>query len=114
MSKTTNHGTFTHLEGDLAWTIAEHRTPTDAIEMTRALMDVDGGELELLGLSPDCEQAIFWDHMLRGVRTTRFDVDGVAALGEADTDGARRKGEYLQGEDVREWAWLHPRHRWII
>lgn len=113
MSKTTNHGVFTHLEGDLAWTIAEHRNATDAIEMTRAIMEADEGEHELLGLTSDCEQAIFWDHMLRGVRTARFDVEGVAELGETDTDGARRKGEYLQGEDVGNWAWIHPRHRWL-
>ena len=113
MSKPTNHGVFTHLEGDLAWTLAEHRNATDAIEMTKALVEADEGELELLGLTENCENAIFWDHMLRGVRTARFDVGGVEDFGKADTDGPRRKGEYLQGAEVGEWAWVHPRHRWL-
>lgn len=113
MSRTTNHGVFTHLEGELAWTIAEHRSATDAIQLTEAILKADESEHELLGLTADCERAIFWNHLLRGVRTARFDVDGVEEWGEIDTDGPRRKGEYLQGESVAEWAWVHPRHRWL-
>ncbi|WP_313695067.1 hypothetical protein [Halorarum halobium] len=113
MSKRKKHGAFTHLEGELAWTIAEHRTPSDAIETTRKLVEADESEHELLGLSPDCERAIFWDDALRGVRTAGFDADGVEELSAADTDGPRRKGEYLQREGVADWAWVHPRHRWL-
>ena len=33
----TSDGTFTHVRGELAWTIAEHRTPCDAIAMVEHL-----------------------------------------------------------------------------
>ena len=112
MSRTTNHGAFTHLEGELAWTIAEHRTATDAIAMTRHLLDADEGRRELLGLADGCDRAVFWDNMLHGVATATFDAAGLGSLGAVDTDGHRRMGDYLRSGPVDEWVWVHPRHRW--
>ncbi|QLG27891.1 hypothetical protein HUG10_10140 [Halorarum halophilum] len=112
MSGTTNHGALTHLAGELAWTIAEHRTATDAIATTRHLLDADEGRRELLGLTECCERAVFWDNMLHGVAVTTFDAAGLGELGAVDTDGHRRKGDYLRSEAVDGWAWVHPRHRW--
>ncbi|QLG61331.1 hypothetical protein [Halorarum salinum] len=113
MPETTDHGTFTHLEGELAWTIAEHRSPTDAVAMTERLLDRDDGPFELLGLVDGCERAVYWAHLTRTAVRAAFDADGVDRFEEpGDSDGPRRKGEYLQREAVTGWDWVHPRHRW--
>ena len=108
----SNHGAFTHLEGELAWTVADHRSATDAIAMTRHLVDADEGRHELLGLAAGCEAAVFWDHLRHGVATVPFDATGLDAFGPVDVAGPRRKGEYLASAAVEGWAWVHPRHRW--
>lgn len=113
MAGTTDHGTFTHIEGELAWTVAEHRSATGAVAMTRHLLDRDGGQFELLGLVDGCERAVYWAHLTRTAVRAAFDADGVERIDDpGDLDGPRRKGEYLRREAVAGWNWVHPRHRW--
>ncbi|GAA0218608.1 hypothetical protein [Halobaculum roseum] len=82
MSKTTteNHGTFTHIKGELAWTLAEFRSPSDAVAMTQHLTDADEGRFELLGLVNDCEVALYWDYFWNHVVAAGVDADGVDDL----------------------------------
>lgn len=81
MSKSSpEHGLFTHIKGELAWTIAEHRSPSAAITLTRHLTDADEGRFELLGLVNGCEAALYWDYVWNHVVAAGFDTDGVADL----------------------------------
>ncbi|MFC7068890.1 hypothetical protein [Halobaculum lipolyticum] len=54
----TSDGTFTHAPGELAWTIAEHRSVTEAILMVEHFAAAAGRTFELLGLRDDCETAV--------------------------------------------------------
>ncbi len=60
MSKSSpKHSLYTHTKGELAWTIAEHRSSSEAITLTRHLTDADGRRFELLGLVNECEVALY-------------------------------------------------------
>ncbi|WP_435143788.1 hypothetical protein [Halobaculum sp. P14] len=115
MSKTTEPAdTGSHLKDDLAWTIAEHRTPTEAAAMTEHIMSLDEGQHELLGVADGCDYAVFWDHIWRGTVRVSFDADGADDPVDVNTqrDGRFGLGEYLRGENLAEWDWVHPRHAW--
>lgn len=112
----TSDGTFTHVRGELAWTIAEHRSPSEAILMVKHLTAADEGQFELLGLRDDCETAVYWDHIWRGVVEVGFDAHGVDDLDEARTETTDDfgKGEYLENAELEEWDLVHPRHQWLL
>jgi hypothetical protein len=115
MSRTTESpGAFTHVRGELAWTIAEHRTPSDAINMTRHLTDADEGRFELLGLIKNCEFALYWDYFWNHVVAARFDENGVDDLVRDVPEEIRYAGrcEYFDKADLDSWDWIHPRHQW--
>lgn len=115
MSGTTERsGTFTHVQGELAWTIAEHRSPSDAVTMTRHLDDADEGRWELLGLVNDCEIALYWDYFWNHVVAASFDESGVDDLARDIPEEIRYvgRGEYFEQVELGEWDWIHPRHQW--
>ncbi|SHG77759.1 hypothetical protein [Halobaculum gomorrense] len=116
MSKTTteDNRAFTHIKGELAWTLAECRSPSDAVAMTRHLTDADEGRFELLGLVNDCEVALYWDYFWNHVVAARFDTDGVGDLRREAPEEIRYAGlgEYFDGVDLGSWDWAHPRHQW--
>ncbi|MFC7137987.1 hypothetical protein ACFQRB_19100 [Halobaculum litoreum] len=115
MSKSSpNRGLFTHTKGELAWTIAEHRSPSEAITLTRHLTDADEGRFELLGLVNECEFALYWDYFWNHTIAARFDVDGIEDLARDAPEEIRYSGreEYLAEVDLEEWDWIHPRHQW--
>ncbi|QZP37063.1 hypothetical protein [Halobaculum magnesiiphilum] len=115
MSGTTEStGTFTHVQGELTWTIAEHRSPSEAVSMTRHLTETDEGRYELLGLVNDCEIALFWDYFWNHVVAASFDADGVDDLARDVPEEIRYagRGEYFADVDLNEWDWIHPRHQW--
>ncbi|WP_435062430.1 hypothetical protein [Halobaculum sp. EA56] len=115
MAKTSD-GTFTHVRGELAWTIAEHRSPSEAIAMTKHLTDADEGRFELLGLVEDCEVALYWDHIWRVLVRAAFDADGVEDLVDAESveTGYPGRSDYLKNAELEEWDLVHPRHQWLI
>lgn len=112
----TRDGAFTHVRGELAWTIAEHRSATEAILMVKHLTRADEGQFELLGLRDGCETAVFWDHIWRGVIEVGFDAHGVEDLDAAKTQstGDFGKGEYLENSELADWDLVHPRHQWLV
>ncbi|WP_435065968.1 hypothetical protein [Halobaculum sp. EA56] len=115
MSETTESpGTFTHVKGELAWTIAEHRSPSEAVAMARHLTNADRDRFELLGLTDDCETALYWDYMWNRVVHVEFDADGVYNLMQEFPDEIpySGRGEYLDEADLDSWTWVHPRHKW--
>ncbi|MFC7137550.1 hypothetical protein [Halobaculum litoreum] len=115
MSKSTpKHGLFTHVKGELAWTIAEHRSPSEAITLTRHLTDADEGRYELLGLVNECEVALFWDYFWNHVVAAGFDADGVDDLARDAPEEIRYAGreDYFAEVDLEDWDWIHPRHQW--
>ena len=114
MSKTSD-GVRTHVRGELAWTIAMNRRPSDAITMVEHLDAADEGRFELLGLTDGCEVALFWDHVFRRVVEAGFDADGVDDLRDPETDEFERyegRRDYLKDADLDEWDLVHPRHQW--
>ncbi|MFC7069516.1 hypothetical protein [Halobaculum lipolyticum] len=116
MSKTRD-GARTHVRGELAWTIAMHRTPSEAIGMVEHLDAADEGRFELLGLTDDCTTALFWDHVFRRVVETGFDADGVDDLRDPDGDGFERyegRRDFLSQAALEEWDLVHPRHQWWL
>ncbi|WP_435143780.1 hypothetical protein [Halobaculum sp. P14] len=108
--------TGNHLKGELAWTIAEHRSPSDAFAMTRHLTDADEGRYELLGLIDDCETALYWDYFWNHVVAATFDADGVDDLARDAPEEIRYagRGDYFDDVDVSSWDWVHPRHQWRV
>ncbi|GAA0212593.1 hypothetical protein [Halobaculum roseum] len=113
----TSDGTFTHVRGELAWTIAEHRSPTDAIAMVEHLDAADEGRFELLGLTDGCETALFWDHVFRRVVETGFDADGVddlRDLGDEEIEQYAGRREALNAADLEAWDLVHPRNQWLL
>lgn len=117
MSESTDGpGTFTHVKGDLAWTLAEHRTPSDAVAMTRHLAAADGDRFELLGLVNECAFALYWDYFWNHVVAASFDAGGVDELARDAPSTLRYsgRGEYFDAVVLDAWDWVHPRHRWRL
>jgi len=113
----TSDGAFTHVRGELAWTIAMNRKPSDAVAMTEHLHAADEGRFELLGLTDDCEIALFWDHVFRRVVEAGFDVDGVDNLRDPGIDEFEQydgRRDYLRQATLEEWDLVHPRHQWLL
>ncbi|GAA0193796.1 hypothetical protein [Halobaculum roseum] len=116
MSKTSD-GAFTHVRGELAWTIAMNRKPSEAVAMVEHLHAADEGRFELLGLTDDCEIALFWDHVFRRVVEAEFDADGVDNLRDPESDEFDRyegRRDYLRQADFESWDLVHPRHQWLL
>ncbi|QZX99816.1 hypothetical protein [Halobaculum rubrum] len=115
MSGTTeNRGTFTHVQGELAWTIAEQRSPSEAITLTRHLTEADEGRYELLGLINECEVALYWDYFWNHVVAANFDETGVDDLARDTPEEIRYTGlgAYFAEVELDDWDWIHPRHQW--
>lgn len=115
MSRSTERsGTFTHIQGELAWTIAEHRSPSDAVPMTRHLTQADADRFELLGLVNGCRLALYWDYFWNRVVAAEFDAEGVYDLHRDSPQQIRYsgRGDYFDVAEIEAWDWIHPRHQW--
>ncbi len=104
------------IESELSAVIARNRGDDGATTMARALLERDSQTGLLVGLVDGAEEAVYYDTLTWSVRTVGFDVNGVDGLG-AKLLGKRRHrrgAERFVRERAEDFAWVHPRFRWVL
>lgn len=104
------------IQPELAAAIARARGRDGAGKMARELLERDSRTGLLVGLTDDAEEAVYYDTLTWSLRAVGFDVNGVDGLG-ARTLGKRRHRRHAERfvrERADEFAWVHPRFRWVL
>ncbi|PSP77113.1 hypothetical protein BRC81_10810 [Halobacteriales archaeon QS_1_68_20] len=105
------------VEADLAAAIAAVRDDVDPRAAARDLLGRDSGPGLLIGLTDGAERAVYYDGTNWGIRFVGFDEDGVADFAASQTVEScrhRRYAERFVRERATEFAWVHPRFRWVL
>ncbi len=105
------------VEADLAAAIAAARDDVAPRATARDLLGRDSGPGLLVGLTDGAERAVYYDGTNWGIRFVAFDEDGVADFAASRTVEScrhRRYAERFVRERAGDFAWVHPRFRWVL
>lgn len=103
------------LAEDLAAAIAARRPdlPADALAADLLAADADGHVL--VGLTAGADRAVYFRPPEWRVRSVPLADDLRAPwAGHVERERIRRAGDYVADRGPDEWAWLHPRFRWVL
>jgi len=90
--------------------IAQHRNPVHADDMARALLRVDSTTRELVGLTDNASEAIYWSRPADAIVATRFDKHGVTEQSETLCQPVSDPSDWIAVHEI-DLIWMHPRYR---
>jgi len=89
--------------------IAQHRNAVHADDMARALLRVDSTTRELVGLTDDANEAIYWSRPADAIVAARFDKHGVTEQSETLCQPVSDASDWVavHGDEL---GLVHPRY----
>lgn len=104
------------IEQDLAIALTMARGGQRAEDIARELFQRDCHVLELDSLMADGERAVYYEGAVWTLRYVPIETDGENILSPetAEQIGDRNAFEAFVAENGEDWAWIHPRYRWLI
>lgn len=103
------------LAEDLADAIAARRPDVHAEALAADLLAADADEHVLVGLVADASRAVYFRPPEWTVRSLPLeDCLDAPHAGHVERERVRRPSEYVADRGPEQWAWLHPRFRWVV
>lgn len=105
------------VRGELADAIRNDRNDVDPEDLAAALLDWEGGNRSLVGLTRGCRRAVYFDETVSLLHSFPIPEGELRSRGEVESRTAAGRPETYAAVRVRDrddWDWLHPRYQWVF